>query len=150
MHAANIAIIHPQLRDLVLPLARGHVLYPRGNAVEEARWRDDADDEDDDGGADVGVAAGLGVGDKSPPRRGYSGQAVAKTLFKIGFTPTCLTTRCVRSARAVLLLSCGADTPGVAARSSRAVARRANSSSATCPPATGCSARPPSSRSRST
>ncbi|WOO85523.1 putative protein [Vanrija pseudolonga] len=91
VHAANIAIIHPQLRDLVLPLARGHVLYPRGNAVEEARWRD-ADDEDDDG--DVGISGGMG--DKtSPPtasRRGYSGQAVAKTLFKIGFTPTCLTT----------------------------------------------------------
>ncbi|CAK9786904.1 unnamed protein product [Cutaneotrichosporon oleaginosum] len=63
---ANITIIHPQLRDLVLPLERGRVLYPHGTVVEEQRWSDD---------------------DDSP------GEAPSTTtnLAKLAFTPTCLT-----------------------------------------------------------
>lgn len=48
---AKPAIIHPQLRDLILPLERGRVLYPRGGAIEELTWkaRDEDSDSDDDG-----------------------------------------------------------------------------------------------------
>ena len=38
IHSAKISIIHPQLRDLILPLERGRVLYPRGKDVEELSW----------------------------------------------------------------------------------------------------------------
>ena len=34
----EITIIHQQLRDLILPLERGKVLYPRGTAIEQLCW----------------------------------------------------------------------------------------------------------------
>ena len=42
---ARITVVHHQLRDLLLPLDRGHVLYPRGTSIEELRWSPLADDE---------------------------------------------------------------------------------------------------------
>jgi len=44
---ARPTIIHPQLRDLILPLEQGRVLYPRGPRVEELTWthEDIGDDE---------------------------------------------------------------------------------------------------------
>ncbi|ODN83234.1 hypothetical protein L202_01414 [Cryptococcus amylolentus CBS 6039] len=39
--AAGVTIIHPQLRDLILPLEKGRVYYPRGQNVEEMRWSDE-------------------------------------------------------------------------------------------------------------
>lgn len=52
---ARITIVHPQLRDLILPVERGRVLYPRGNGIEELRWKvqehwhaDASEDEDMD------------------------------------------------------------------------------------------------------
>lgn len=35
MIKARPTIIHPQLRDLILPLERGKVLYPTGTSIEE-------------------------------------------------------------------------------------------------------------------
>lgn len=49
----KITIIHPQLRDLILPLKRGHVLYPRGTTLEEQSWEPEPDvDEGDEDGND--------------------------------------------------------------------------------------------------
>jgi len=49
---ARPTIIHPQLRDLILPLERGKILYPRGNSIEELTFghphEDGEDHEDDD------------------------------------------------------------------------------------------------------
>ncbi|KAL1405486.1 hypothetical protein Q8F55_009120 [Vanrija albida] len=87
VRAANITIIHPQLRDLVLPLARGHVLYPRGTAIEEARWRDVDDDDEPEGKPPQSAFTAAA----DTPRATFTGQHTAKTLFKLGFTPTCLT-----------------------------------------------------------
>ena len=42
---ARITIIHPQLRDLILPVERGRVLYPRGNGIEEVRWKSEYHEE---------------------------------------------------------------------------------------------------------
>lgn len=44
VRSANISIIHPQLRDLILPLARGCVLYPRGQTLEWQRWMETTDE----------------------------------------------------------------------------------------------------------
>lgn len=44
---ARITIIHPQLRDLILPLSRGRVLYPRGLNIDEIRWLPNAEDDDE-------------------------------------------------------------------------------------------------------
>lgn len=63
VRAANISIIHPQLRDLVLPVGRGHVLYPHGSTIEEHKWRPD-----------------------SPGSN-------TTMLYKLIFTPSCLTTK---------------------------------------------------------
>jgi hypothetical protein len=38
IHSSKITIVHPQLRDLILPLSRGHVMYPRGQTIEELKW----------------------------------------------------------------------------------------------------------------
>jgi hypothetical protein len=49
---ARPTIIHPQLRDLILPLERGKILYPRGNSIEELTFSIDPEgdeDEDEDG-----------------------------------------------------------------------------------------------------
>lgn len=43
---AKVTIIHPQLRDLILPLSRGRVLYPRGLNIDEIRWFPNAEDDD--------------------------------------------------------------------------------------------------------
>lgn len=61
---ANISIIHPQLRDLILPVKQGHVLYPHGTAIEEQKWHSD----DPTGGK-------------------------TSMLYKLSFTPSCLTTQ---------------------------------------------------------
>jgi len=45
---ARPTIIHPQLRDLILPLERGRVLYPRGNSIEELTFSTDHENEDED------------------------------------------------------------------------------------------------------
>lgn len=69
-HASPV-IIHPQLRDLILPLERGRILYPRGGAIEELSWlppapgpgpEDEDEDEDEDGmDVDIGAAQGSGT-----------------------------------------------------------------------------------------
>ncbi|GMK59394.1 hypothetical protein CspeluHIS016_0704090, partial [Cutaneotrichosporon spelunceum] len=66
VRAANITIIHPQLRDLVLPIERGRVLYPHGAVIEEQLWTED---------------------DNNP------GDTPSQTsgLAKLSFVPTCLT-----------------------------------------------------------
>ena len=47
---ARPTIIHPQLRDLILPLERGRVLYPRGNSIEDLRFYHlNEDDEEEEG-----------------------------------------------------------------------------------------------------
>jgi hypothetical protein len=46
---ARPTIIHPQLRDLILPLERGRVLYPRGNSIEDLRFFPKQDDEEEEG-----------------------------------------------------------------------------------------------------
>lgn len=51
---ANPVIIHPQLRDLILPLERGRVLYPRGNAIEELTWHARDREIDEDGDEEMG------------------------------------------------------------------------------------------------
>ena len=45
---ARPTIIHPQLRDLILPLERGRILYPRGNSIEELTFSSDHGDHDHD------------------------------------------------------------------------------------------------------
>ncbi|RXK35143.1 hypothetical protein M231_07591 [Tremella mesenterica] len=69
---AKITIVHPQLRDLILPLEKGRVLYPRGNCVEEQRW-DAGKDEDDEDGRMIGRVLGT-----------------TKTIANLTFTPNCL------------------------------------------------------------
>jgi hypothetical protein len=44
---ARPTIIHPQLRDLILPLERGKILYPRGNSIEELTFVHPCDDDED-------------------------------------------------------------------------------------------------------
>lgn len=44
---ARPTIIHPQLRDLILPLERGKVLYPRGNSIEELTFGYSHEDDED-------------------------------------------------------------------------------------------------------
>ncbi|ORX33426.1 hypothetical protein BD324DRAFT_639736 [Kockovaella imperatae] len=68
---AHISIIHPQLRDLVLPLDRAHVLYPRGTIIEEQRW---SPPEDNEPGPSKGVRNGT-----------------TRTFARLTFTPNCLT-----------------------------------------------------------
>ncbi|KAK4687467.1 hypothetical protein P7C73_g2638, partial [Tremellales sp. Uapishka_1] len=70
---AKITIIHPQLRDLILPLERARVLYPRGSTIEESRWVPNSDE------ADV-LDAPL-----------KTGTTAARPFLKLGFTPNCLT-----------------------------------------------------------
>jgi len=71
---ATVTISHPQLRDLILPLKRGHVLYPCRSAVYEQRW---TSPEDPTTGMDDGKVR----------------QSTAQELFKLSFTPTCITTK---------------------------------------------------------
>jgi hypothetical protein len=52
IRSARITIIHPQLRDLILPLDRGNVLYPKGTTLEQQQWVD----EDYEEGVKVGFA----------------------------------------------------------------------------------------------
>jgi hypothetical protein len=47
---AKVTVVHNQLRDLVFPLARGKLLYPKGNSIVEHSWTPpDEEDEDEDG-----------------------------------------------------------------------------------------------------
>ncbi|WWD16043.1 hypothetical protein CI109_100468 [Kwoniella shandongensis] len=71
IRSAKITIVHPQLRDLILPLARGRILYPRGPTIEEQRWLPSSDEED--GGV----------------KRGITGST--RPLLKLDFVPNCLT-----------------------------------------------------------
>ena len=52
---ARPTIIHPQLRDLILPLERGRVLYPRGNSIEDLRFYHFNEDEEEEGGTKSSV-----------------------------------------------------------------------------------------------
>nr|ODN95078.1 hypothetical protein L204_04425 [Cryptococcus depauperatus CBS 7855] len=70
--SAKITIIHPQLRDLILPLSRGRVFYPRGTTVEEIRWMPQERD------------------DNQPRAAGKSDEGDRKTAFKLDFAPNCL------------------------------------------------------------
>ena len=47
---AAVTIVHPQLRDLILPLHRGRVLFPHGTNINEMLWEpeDDLDGDDDE------------------------------------------------------------------------------------------------------
>ncbi|WVQ78405.1 hypothetical protein IAT38_000491 [Cryptococcus sp. DSM 104549] len=73
VRSAKITIIHPQLRDLVLPLARGRLFYPRGTSIEEQRWLPPADDE----------------GTSKRNERSITGSA--RPILKLDFAPNCLT-----------------------------------------------------------
>lgn len=56
IHDAPITIVHPQLRDLILPIQRGRVLFPHGTDISEMTWepqQDEDDDEEEAGGMDV-------------------------------------------------------------------------------------------------
>nr|XP_019001991.1 uncharacterized protein I203_05127 [Kwoniella mangroviensis CBS 8507]OCF65452.1 hypothetical protein I203_05127 [Kwoniella mangroviensis CBS 8507] len=75
IRSAKITIIHPQLRDLILPLERGRVLYPRGTTIEEQRWLP-AIGEDEEG--EEGMA-----------KRGITGST--RPLINLDFVPNCLT-----------------------------------------------------------
>ncbi|OXG21572.1 hypothetical protein C366_01253 [Cryptococcus neoformans Tu401-1] len=67
---AKVTIIHPQLRDLILPLSRGRVLYPRGLNIDEIRWFPNAEDDDSASKLnDVGTT---------------------RTVFKLDFAANCL------------------------------------------------------------
>ncbi|CAD6581228.1 MAG: hypothetical protein TREMPRED_002944 [Tremellales sp. Tagirdzhanova-0007] len=66
----EITIIHQQLRDLILPLERGKVLYPRGTAIEQLCWSPEIDE---DGSS------------------GPSSTATTSFRAKLLFTPNCLT-----------------------------------------------------------
>ncbi|WWC61039.1 uncharacterized protein I303_103617 [Kwoniella dejecticola CBS 10117] len=71
VRSAKITIIHPQLRDLILPLERGRVLYPRGMTIEEQRWLPAIEDED------------------GTTKRGITGST--RPLLNLNFVPNCLT-----------------------------------------------------------
>jgi hypothetical protein len=60
---ARPTIIHPQLRDLILPLERGRVLYPRGNSIEDLRFFPRLEeDEEEEGMKSSVVGPHLGSG----------------------------------------------------------------------------------------
>lgn len=62
---AKITIIHPQLRDLILPLSRGRVLYPRGLNIDEIRWFPNDEDGDSASKSNVMLREATIVGIKS-------------------------------------------------------------------------------------
>ncbi|KIR32772.1 hypothetical protein I352_04707 [Cryptococcus deuterogattii MMRL2647] len=70
---ARITIIHPQLRDLILPLSRGRVLYPRGLNIDEIRWLPNAEDDDE-----------------APKPNDRNGPGNTRTVFKLDFAANCL------------------------------------------------------------
>ncbi|KAL0254052.1 hypothetical protein I308_101431 [Cryptococcus tetragattii IND107] len=70
---ARITIIHPQLRDLILPLSRGRVLYPRGLNIDEIRWLPNAEDDDE-----------------APNPNDRNGPGNTRTVFKLDFAANCL------------------------------------------------------------
>ncbi|WVO20833.1 uncharacterized protein IAS62_002133 [Cryptococcus decagattii] len=70
---ARITIIHPQLRDLILPLSRGRVLYPRGLNIDEIRWLPNAEDDDE-----------------APKPNDRNGPGNTRTAFKLDFAANCL------------------------------------------------------------
>ncbi|KAL7424464.1 hypothetical protein Q5752_000148 [Cryptotrichosporon argae] len=76
---AQITIIHPQLRDLLVPLDRGDVLYPRGKTIERLRWAAPSKDARDGRNDDDGPAANAGS------------DYTTETLADLTFAPTCLT-----------------------------------------------------------
>ncbi|OCF36577.1 hypothetical protein I316_01828 [Kwoniella heveanensis BCC8398] len=89
VRSAKITIIHPQLRDLILPLERGRVLYPRGTTVEEQRWLPSADRDNGDGDGDRDDVRLEGDEDEGPSKRGITGST--RPLLNLSFTPNCLT-----------------------------------------------------------
>ncbi|WVW83001.1 hypothetical protein I302_105017 [Kwoniella bestiolae CBS 10118] len=74
IRSAKITIIHPQLRDLILPLERGRVLYPRGASIEEQRWLPAIEEEE---------------GEEGMAKRGITGST--RPLIQLDFVPNCLT-----------------------------------------------------------
>lgn len=58
---ARVTIIHPQLRDLIVAVERGRVLYPRGSTIEQLKWmpQPDDDEEDESGGIKSRVVSTL-------------------------------------------------------------------------------------------
>jgi hypothetical protein len=80
---AHVTISHPQLRDLILPLRRGHVLYPYRSAIYEQRWNSGEDTPTPGGGVGIG-----GIGGEV--KRTASS---VQELFKLSFPPTCITTK---------------------------------------------------------
>ncbi|WRT67211.1 uncharacterized protein IL334_004177 [Kwoniella shivajii] len=77
IRSAKITIIHPQLRDLILPLERGRVLYPRGMSIEEQRWLPAANAEENE------------YGEEGTTKRGITGST--RPLLNLNFVPNCLT-----------------------------------------------------------
>ncbi|WWC89956.1 uncharacterized protein L201_004885 [Kwoniella dendrophila CBS 6074] len=75
VRSAKITIIHPQLRDLILPIERGRVLYPRGMTIEEQRWLPAASSESDE--------------EEGIHKRGITGST--RPLLNLNFVPNCLT-----------------------------------------------------------
>lgn len=103
---AQVTIIHPQLRDLILPLERGHIIYPHVMTLESMRWA--APEKMSPRGEDgrdlltpspwercyEEAMSGFYSG-RPPPRSSSPAKPTptTRTLFKLDFTPTCLTTK---------------------------------------------------------
>lgn len=54
IRSGRVTIIHPQLRDLILPLERAKVLYPRGTTIEQVSW-DPVDNDERNSKSTVGL-----------------------------------------------------------------------------------------------
>lgn len=67
IHNAHVTIVHPQLRDLILPLNRGRVLFPHGTSIDEMIWTpEEAEDDDDEEGVQAAVASDRARSGKVP------------------------------------------------------------------------------------
>lgn len=83
VHSAQVTISHPQLRDLILPVRRGHVMYPHRSAIHEQRW--DSWDRDSPEGS-----PGPGGEEAAKARQNVT---TAREVFKLSFVPTCITSK---------------------------------------------------------
>lgn len=102
---ASVTIIHPQLRDLILPLDRGHIIYPHVQTLQEMRWDPPEEMSPGEDGYEAAtpspwersygdIMSGL-YGGRSHRRSEAPAKPLpsTRTLFKLDFTPTCLTTK---------------------------------------------------------
>ena len=64
IHNAHVTIVHPQLRDLILPLHRGRVLFPHGTSIDEMIWTPEDVEDDDEEGVQAAVASDQARGGK--------------------------------------------------------------------------------------